>query len=105
MYQSMLAPLAALPALLAMSVSAQTATAPAADPVAQTQPAPAQYRSVLENYQPYRENNMVPWKQANDTVGKIGGWRAYAKEAAAGTADGNAATGVVPKPAASQAKP
>ena len=92
-------------ALLALTVSAQTpATAPAAPattasvPVAQTQATPGQYRSALEGYQPYSENKMVPWKEANDTVGKVGGWRVYAKEAA----EGQAPDGKAP---ASQAKP
>jgi hypothetical protein len=99
--------LAVLPTLLALNAPAQTATAPAAPPDAQAQAMPAPYRSALEGYQPYSEEKLVPWKQANDTVGKVGGWRAYAKEAAEGRApDGKAATtGVAPKPPASQAKP
>lgn len=44
---------------------------------AQAQP----YRPALEGYRPFTEEPPVPWKQANDTVGRIGGWRAYAKEA------------------------
>lgn len=108
MYQSMLAQrLAALSAFLAMSVSAQTATAPAAAPAPQTEPKPGQYRSALEGYQPYSESKMVPWREANDTVGKIGGWRVYAKEAAEGPAPGSQApaTGGAAKPPAGQTKP
>jgi len=89
-------------ALLALTVSAQTR--------------PLEYRSALEGYQPYSENKMVPWKEANDTVGKVGGWRAYAKEAAEGRgqqeqqghtghAGHSAPAASAPKPAASQAKP
>lgn len=95
---------AALPALLALTVSAQTPSTPAAAPatraaapVAPTPPAAGQYRSALDGYQPHSENKMVPWKEANDTVGKIGGWRAYAKEAAEGQ------TPAAPAPAASGA--
>ena len=77
--------LAVSSALLALTVSAQAPKAPAS--------APDAYRSALQGYQPYGENKPVPWKEANDTVGRIGGWRAYAKEAAAA------------KPAASQTKP
>ena len=51
--------------------------APAAIPSA----APPSYRSALEGYQPYSDERIVNWKQANDTVGQIGGWRAYSKEA------------------------
>ncbi|OZB30358.1 MAG: hypothetical protein B7X60_16740 [Polynucleobacter sp. 39-45-136] len=41
-----------------------------------------QYTSVFKNYQPYSEEEIIPWKQANATVQKIGGWKVYAKEAA-----------------------
>ena len=41
-----------------------------------------QYTSVFKNYQPYSEEEIIPWRQANATVQKIGGWKAYAKEAA-----------------------
>jgi hypothetical protein len=90
MFQPMLARwLAAAAGLAALTVSAQTAAlAPA------PAPGPVPYRSALEGYQPFAETKAVPWKEANDTVGRIGGWRAYAKEAAP-----------APKPAASQTKP
>lgn len=48
---------------------------------AANQPAPPVFRSAFEGYQPYTEQKMAPWKQANDNVGQIGGWREYAKEA------------------------
>jgi len=38
------------------------------------------YRSALENYQPYSAQQVLPWRESNDNVGRIGGWRAYAKE-------------------------
>ena len=47
-------------------------------------PAPVtrlEYHSVLTQYQPYREQVLIPWRESNDTVAKIGGWRVYAKEA------------------------
>ena len=89
---------AALAALLALTVSAQTAPAPAPAPAPATPAAvPGTYRSALEDYQPYSESKSVPWKESNDTVGRIGGWRAYAKEAAEGQAAG------APAPAASGA--
>jgi len=40
------------------------------------------YRSALENHRPYQAQPVQPWREANDTVGRIGGWRAYAREAA-----------------------
>ncbi|MES2972347.1 MAG: hypothetical protein V4757_02005 [Pseudomonadota bacterium] len=101
-------------ALLTLSASAQTADAP---PARTAMPAsidaaaavPGGYRSAMEGYQPYSETKMVPWKEANDTVGKIGGWRAYAKEVAEkgpgqqGHAGHHPAD--APKPAAGPAKP
>lgn len=109
MFQPMLARwLAVSTGLLALTVSAETAQpAPAAS---QVQATPGEYRSAFEDYQPYSETKMVPWKAANDTVGRIGGWRVYAKEAAGGQGQqghaGHAAPAAsAPKPAASQAKP
>ncbi|WP_293932080.1 hypothetical protein [Iodobacter sp.] len=40
-----------------------------------------EYHSVLTQYQPYREQVLIPWRESNETVAKIGGWRVYAKEA------------------------
>lgn len=41
----------------------------------------SQYFSIFSNYQPYKEQPLLPWREANDNVGKIGGWRFYAREA------------------------
>ena len=38
------------------------------------------YQSSFQNYQRYSASDIQTWKQANDTVKDIGGWRAYAKE-------------------------
>ncbi|MBC5767471.1 hypothetical protein H8R02_23595 [Ramlibacter sp. GTP1] len=116
MFQPMLALwLAVSSGLLTLAASAQTPAVPPARAaasalVARTPATPGEYRSALEGYQPYSENKMVPWKEANDTVGKIGGWRAYAKEATEGQGQqwhaGHAAPAAsAAKPAASQAKP
>ena len=40
-----------------------------------------QYQSPFKDYRPLGEDKRVPWKAANDEVGKIGGWRVYAREA------------------------
>lgn len=43
------------------------------------------YTSPLTDYQsmsqPLNDEKVTSWKTANDKVGQIGGWRAYAKEA------------------------
>ena len=39
-------------------------------------------RSPFADYRPLGEDNNTPWRDANDTVGKIGGWRgAFAEPA------------------------
>ena len=50
---------------------------------AQPAPKPPAFQSAFEGYQPYTDDKPVDWKAANDTTARIGGWRAYAKEAAA----------------------
>ncbi len=39
------------------------------------------YTSAIANYQPFVDEKVTSWKTANDNVGQIGGWKAYAKEA------------------------
>lgn len=39
------------------------------------------YTSPITDYQPFVDEKITSWKGANDKVGQIGGWRAYAKEA------------------------
>jgi len=38
------------------------------------------YVSVLAQYQPYADQSVGSWPEANATVRRIGGWRAYARE-------------------------
>ncbi len=40
-----------------------------------------EYRSPLSDYKPYQESDSPGWKQVNDRVGEIGGFRVYAREA------------------------
>ena len=49
--------------------------------LAMTPNPPAPYRSALDGYKAYTDEKIIDWKQANDTTGRIGGWREYAKEA------------------------
>ncbi len=65
-------------------------------------PATIGFQSALDGYQPYTDEKTVPWKEANDSVGRIGGWRAYAREAQQAQPPG--ATGQ-PDPHAGHAKP
>ena len=49
-----------------------------ADPAATT-PA-ASYVSPFANYRPFAHDGPAPWRGVNDEVGRIGGWKAYARE-------------------------
>lgn len=71
--------LACLAAWLAWAVAGTAlAQTPAPAPVT---PTSYGFQSALEGYQPYTDEKIQSWKEANDAVGKIGGWRVYAKEA------------------------
>ena len=64
------------------AVSGQ-AIAAASDPADANAVIPATiYQSPFVDYRPLGEDKDTPWRDANETVGKIGGWRAYAREAA-----------------------
>ena len=68
----------ALPCLLGMSASSWAAQP---DPLnAQAHTPALEYQSPLSGYQPYSEPPLQNWREANDLVGRIGGWRTYAQE-------------------------
>lgn len=98
----------ALP-LWTCSANAQgPAPSTSSSPQTMTQTAPAAFRSALEGYQPYTDEKTVNWKEANDTAGRIGGWREYAKEAsqpASGAKPQAADVTTKPDPGAVPAKP
>jgi len=50
-----------------------------ADPKAVVKP--TVYRSAFDEYRKHSEQKVESWKRANDDVGRIGGWRTYAREA------------------------
>lgn len=88
---------------LAAAWAACTAAAAGAQTQAPPPAAPAvTYRSTFEGYQPFNDQPVGAWKAANDTVGRIGGWRAYAKEAR--QADGKPADAPAAAPAAAPAR-
>lgn len=65
----------------------------AAEPVRPAAQAPTlsqglTHRSVFDGYQAYAEPALRTWREANDEVSRIGGWKAYAQEA--GPADASA---------------
>jgi hypothetical protein len=38
------------------------------------------YRSAFEGYRAFADEPVRSWRETNDTVGRIGGWKAYARE-------------------------
>ena len=73
-------------ALLVMPLHAQGAdkTTPAANsgyPTNAEPVLPLVYRSTFDAYHAQRDVTLLPWREANDRVGAIGGWRFYAREA------------------------
>lgn len=80
--------LAAVPLLAASTLFAQAAAParPSTAPAPQGS-APAAFRSAMDGYRPFSDEKQTPWKEANETVRQVGGWRAYAKEAAAAAPD------------------
>lgn len=75
--------MAAAAALLAVACAtggmAQTAPPP---PAAAPADVPQARRPALEGYRPFSDEGTTSWPQANETVLRAGGWRAYAREAA-----------------------
>ena len=95
-------------ALLSAAVS--TATAQPAPPPAPAA-ASAVYQSALSGYRSYADQPVQSWREANDRVGRIGGWKAYAKESQGGSADEShqghdvASPGAAARPAADSSAP
>ena len=62
---------AVLAAIAQLAAAQQRAPAHPADPAA---PAPAvRYESVFTTYRGFREESLVPWRDANDEVARVGG--------------------------------
>jgi hypothetical protein len=82
-----------LPAAFAVAMSATQAQTPQqpqhpqraaaqSDPLdASVAVPPLVYRSTLSTYRRLGDDKPVSWREANDNVARIGGWRAYAREA------------------------
>ena len=66
-------------AALAPVAEAQSGPVPAAD--ARTPVVPLAYQSPFAGYRPFSDDSVSPWREVNDLVGRIGGWKAYAREA------------------------
>jgi hypothetical protein len=79
--------LASLAVLASVPAMAQTPKARPDPADARAPVAPLTYKSSLAQYRkPDAEAPPLAWRDANDAVERIGGWRAYAREAAAAPA-------------------
>jgi len=89
--------------LLVSSVHAQsTPAAGSADPLnAKAQVPAATHKSALSGYRPAGEVKVGSWREANDAVARIGGWRAYAREAS--QPEATPASAAAPAPGATPA--
>lgn len=69
---------------LALSAGSALAQTKPAEPIdAKASVPPQVYRSNLQSYKPFSEAELADWRAANQRVHAAGGWRSYAKEAAA----------------------
>jgi len=57
------------------------------------------WHSAFDGYQAFTDDKPVPWPLANETVRQVGGWRAYAGEAAQPASAPASATRPNPGPA------
>lgn len=92
-------------ALVPLAMATSFASAQTLPTAAASASAPTPFRSALDGYQPYTDEKIVDWKEANDKVGRIGGWREYAKEAQSPAGAGTPAASTPADPHAGRAKP
>ena len=72
---------ALLPWAWVLFVGAATAQVPAGAKAPEPSlPTKLQYSSAIDAYQAYTDQPVQSWREANDRVGRIGGWRVYARE-------------------------
>ena len=64
-------------------VQSQTPAPISAQAAAASDTEPSGSRLAFEGYRAHTDEQIRDWKHANDEVGRIGGWRAYAREASA----------------------
>ena len=86
----------AVTAVLLVATAGVVVAQPAGEPQSTASTAAAgsatvSYRSAFDRYRPFSDQPLVPWRQANDHVGQIGGWKAYAREGQGGSAGGASA--------------
>lgn len=73
-------------------------------PVSEATPSSV-YRSAWSGYRPFADEKSIAWKEANDEVRRIGGWRAYRRESQEHPSGGAGAAGTVPSAQAPKPAP
>jgi len=77
-----LTPAALCAAAFAAAAQSHPSTARKADPLDARASVPAvAYESAFSRYRRAADDKAIPWRDANDTAARIGGWRTYAREA------------------------
>ena len=80
---------------LLMASTSVVRAQPTVAPVSAVPPASAAsasamgYRSAFEGYRSFKDQPVQSWREANDLVGQIGGWQAYAREGQGGPPAGS----------------
>jgi len=86
--------------LATLPAGAQTAPGGRPDPLDAAADVPrTSHESAFKAYRRLGDTPPTPWKQANETVERIGGWRAYAREADPARPPADAASAPTPSPA------
>ena len=68
--------------LVATQAQAQSSSTPRPDPLDPKAQVPSvRYESAFAKFRRIGDDKPVAWREANDAVARIGGWRAYAREA------------------------
>lgn len=70
--------------LTASGVLAQPAAGVAPTTTHQVAAPALEYVSPISTYKSYEPQSIQSWKEANDNVGRLGGWRAYSRETSQG---------------------
>lgn len=91
-------------AAFAQKVEVNTLQPSAGKSLEQAMPIP-KFVSVLGLYQGFKEEAISPWRASNDLVGKIGGWREYAKEAHSADAPATPSTPSTPSSSSNSSVP
>lgn len=80
-----------------LTLAAPCVAQPRPDPLDAVAPVPElRYSSSLQGFRAFTDDKPLPWKDANDTAARIGGWRAYAREARAPAPPAAAASAAQP---------